>query len=115
MNRDPAYLRHILDAIDLIERFTVGIDREQFDANREKQGAVILQLTLIGEMTKRLSEKIRAEIDLPWKDIAGFRDRAIHDYYTLDLAIVWATVTDDIEIIKGRIDKWLRAQGQELA
>ena len=109
MNRDQAYLQHIVDAVDLIQGFTAGVTREQFDANREKQSAVILQLTLIGEMTKRLSEKSRTEIDLPWKDIAGFRDRAIHDYYTLDLTIVWSTAMHDIQVIRERVEAWLTA------
>ena len=109
MNRDRAYLQHIVDAVDLIREFASGVSREQFDANREKQGAIILQLTLIGEMTKRLSEQVRAEIDLPWKDIAGFRDRAIHDYYTLDLNIVWSTAMHDVQIIRERVGIWLNA------
>lgn len=112
MNRDLAYLRHIVDEVDLIKQFTAGVRREQFDANREKQSAVILQLSLIGEMTKRISEETRSKIDLPWKDIAGFRDRAIHDYYTLDINIVWSTVTQDLEIISSRIQDWLGTQNQ---
>lgn len=107
MNRDVAYLHHILDAVRMIEQFTAGVSEDQFRSNREKQGAVILQLTLIGEMAKRVSPEARSTIDLPWKDIAGFRDRAIHDYYTIDLKIVWDTVQNDIKEIKDKIDPWL--------
>ena len=107
MNRDIAYLRHIIDEVALIREFTTGVDRAQFEKNREKQSAVILQLTLIGEMTKRVSKEVRDQIELPWKDIAGFRDRAIHDYYTLDLNIVWATLSHDLDIIHKQISQWL--------
>jgi len=110
MNRDVAYLRHILDTVEMIEQFTTEVRENQFRGNREKQGAVILQLTLIGEMAKRVSAETRNEIDLPWKDIAGFRDRAIHDYYTIDLKIVWGTVIHDLAEIKEKIGAWFKTQ-----
>lgn len=46
-----------------------------------------------------MSEETKSRIDLPWKDIAGFRDRAIHDYYSIDLDVVWRTVTDDLPML----------------
>jgi len=55
-----------------------------------------MQLALIGELAKRVSDATRQQIDLPWKDIAGFRDRAIHDYYNIDLEVVWATILEDL-------------------
>ncbi len=114
MNRDEAYLHHIFDAVQVIGEFTHGVTEEQFKKNREKQSAVILQLTLIGEMAKRVSNETREEIALPWKDIAGFRDRAIHDYYTIALKIVWGTVVHDLPVVEKEVRQWFDARGQSL-
>ena len=69
-----------------------------------------MQLALIGEMAKKISEKNQKKIDLPWKDIAGFRDRAIHDYYRIDLDIVWNTVSEDLTIMENAINKYLSVE-----
>ena len=69
----------ILDSIRKIEEFISGIDKEVFKSNQEKQSAVILQLMLIGESSKNLSAETKDKIDLPWKQITGFRDIDIHD------------------------------------
>ena len=107
MNRDRSYLLHIKDAIALIRQFTQSVRKEDFFTNREKQGAVILQLTLIGEMSKRLSEEVRSEIPLPWNEIMAFRNRAVHDYYTLDIDIVWTTIQEDLGLIETQVSKHL--------
>ncbi len=69
--------------------------------------AVIMQLTLIGELSKKVSQDIKTKIELPWKEIAGFRDRAIHDYYQIDLQIVWQTINEDLNILTDAINKFL--------
>ena len=55
---------------------------------------------LIGEMAKKLSNQTKMSLKLPWREIAGFRDRAIHDYYEMDLDIIWDTVQEDIPALK---------------
>ena len=57
------------------------MDNAAFLKDRKTQSAVILQLALIGEFAKRVSAPVRESTDIPWKEIAGFRDRAIHDYF----------------------------------
>ena len=100
MNRDDLYLDYIRDAIRKIEKFTTGVDADMFCEDEKTQSAVVLQLMLIGEITKKLSNDTKASIDLPWKEISGFRDRAIHDYYDLDLDIIWSTVQEDVPTLK---------------
>ncbi len=109
MKHDEVFLRQILDAADKIKQFTDGIDHEQFLADQKTQSAVIMQLALIGELAKRISEETQSGIPLPWKDIAGFRDRAIHDYYQIDLEIVWQTIIDDMGILEKSIRDFLSA------
>ncbi len=96
MKSDSVYLQQILDAIAKINRFSVGLTKEQFLENEMAQSAVIMQLATIGELSKHLSEEFKSKVDLPWKQIAGFRDRAVHDYYRLELEFVWLTIKDDL-------------------
>ena len=88
------------DAIRKIEQFTAGTDVNSFARDEKTQSAVMLQLMLIGEMAKKLFETTKASFKLPWKEIAGFRDRVIHDYYDMDLDIIWDTVREDIPALK---------------
>lgn len=68
-----------------------------------------MQLALIGELAKRVSDPIKAVIALPWRQIAGFHDRAIRDYYQIDLQVAWGTILNDLdpltEVVKAYLDK----------
>ncbi len=103
MKDDRVYIAQILDAISKIETFTQGVDAPAFSVDQKTQSAVILQLLLIGELVKRISVETKKAIDLPWRDIAGFRDRAIHDYFSIDLDIIWNTVEHDIPEVKKKL------------
>lgn len=103
MKDDKVYIDQMLDAVRKVEAFTDGFDFTSFKVDEKTQSAVILQLVLIGEIAKQVSEKTRTKIDLPWKEIIGFRDRAIHNYFGIDLEIVWQTVQDDIPQLKAAL------------
>ena len=106
---DLPYLRHILDAIGRIESYVTGVDEGVFLGNAEKQDAVIRQLQIIGEAAKRLSAELRAAYpDIPWREVAGMRDKLVHDYFGVDLQFVWVTVTEDIPELKSRIEGVLK-------
>lgn len=94
---DRVYLEQILDSIAKIRSFVDGMNFEAFAKDQKTQSAVILQLALIGELVKRISDETKSAMDVPWKDIAGFRDRAIHDYYEIDLKIAWDTIALDLD------------------
>jgi uncharacterized protein with HEPN domain len=68
---------------------------------------VILQLALIGEQAKRVSARVKSAIPVPWKEISGFRDRAIHDYYQIDLQVAWDTIAIDLEPLSIAIRNYL--------
>lgn len=94
---DSLYLRHILDAISRIEEYTRGMTCEDFLASNLHQDGVIRQIEVIGEAAKKVSSKLRAaHPEIPWKDIAGMRDKLIHDYFGVDLDAVWDTVKKDV-------------------
>ncbi len=103
MKKDSVYVEQILDSARKIREFTGGMTREDFFADQKTQSAVIMQLALIGELAKRVSESVKSATALPWKDIAGFRDRAIHDYYQVDLDVVWDTITEDLPILESEL------------
>ncbi len=105
MKDDNLYIDQILDSIRKIDLFVKGKTKKKFLAKQETQSAVILQLALIGEVTKKLSLKFKNIHQLPWKEIAGFRDKAIHDYFSMDLDLVWDTVKKDIPPLKAVLIK----------
>lgn len=103
---DSVYLRHILDAISRIEEYTRSSEYEAFMNDHLVQDAVIRQIEIIGEATKRLSNEIREKHShMPWKDIAGMRNKLIHDYFGIDLDAVWDTIQKDIPFLKTEIKK----------
>ena len=92
---DAIYLRHILDAISRIERYIRGVDEETFHQDVLLQDGVIRQLEIMGEATKNLSSGLRKRyLHIPWSDIAGMRDKLIHDYLGVDIDAVWATAKE---------------------
>ncbi len=106
--QDIVFLQHILDAINLIEEYTKNKSYKDFENNRMLQDAVIRELEIIGEATKNLSKELRkAHPHIPWKQIAGMRDKLIHGYFGVDLEAVWNTVTKDLPILKKNIKKIL--------
>jgi uncharacterized protein with HEPN domain len=100
---DQLYRKKLLEAIDKINQYVAGVERDEFLANPEKQSAVILQLILIGEVSKRFSESFKQTYPLPWREIAGFRDRAVHHYFSLDLESVWETIQTDLPELKSAL------------
>ena len=109
MKRDKVYLRHLLEAISNIEKFMEGVSKEDFFSNVEKQYAVLRGLEIIGEATKNLSDKLKTKYpQVPWKETAGMRDKLIHQYFGVDLELVWETIRTDLPELKNQIVRILR-------
>lgn len=103
MKKDDDQLRlsHILDSINKIERFTEDIFIEEFESNEMMQDAIIKNFEIIGEAATRLSKEFKQSHDhIPWQQIQGLRHRLVHDYYKIDLTIVWNTIQNRLPILK---------------
>lgn len=111
---DQVYLRHILEAVDQIAEYLSDCNHSSFMASRLIQDGVIRQTEIIGEATKNLSTETRlAAPDVPWKDIAGMRDKLIHQYFGVDLNAVWLTATEDLPELKRTIVALLERAGRD--
>lgn len=105
MSRDLVYLLDILEAARLVQTFLEGVDKEDFEQDLMRQSAVIRQIEVMGEATKRLSEKFRASYpEIPWRQIAGMRDILIHAYNHVDLDEVWNAAKISIPILIQQIE-----------
>ena len=113
MKGDRAYLRHVLDAIDKIDSYA-SVGRDDFMSTSHWQDAIIRQLEIIGEATKRLSKDLRSRhTEVPWRRMAGLRDVLIHDYFGVDLAAVWEITQKDLPKLKVSIEKILAETGND--
>jgi len=100
---DNLYLRQILDAIERITSYTSS-GADFFRQDLKTQDAVIRNLQIIGEAAKRVSAATRdSHPAVPWKDIAGMRDRVVHDYFGISLDIVWDVVANHLPPLRSKI------------
>jgi uncharacterized protein with HEPN domain len=102
------YVEDMLDAMDKAELLLESVTYEQFEADFRINFAVVRALEIVGEAAKRLPADLRRQYPaVPWKVMAGMRDRIIHGYDVVDLQIVWDVVKRDIPQVKPRIRKIL--------
>lgn len=100
MKDDKFYFAHILESMNYIESF-VSEGKDKFFESRLIQDAVIRNLEIIGEAVKSISKEIRSQhSDIPWREMAGLRDVLIHEYFGVDLRIVWGVVEKEIPRLK---------------
>ena len=101
---DRDFLSDIQEAVRRITVYTTAMTYEAFVADTKTQDAVIRNLEIIGEATKNLSADLRTKYpDMPWKGMAGVRDRLIHHYFGVNLDIVWRIVTAELPAVSAQI------------
>jgi uncharacterized protein with HEPN domain len=98
------FIKDIMDAAAAIGDYCAEMTYEQFVRDRKTRDAVVRNLEIIGEAAKNIpgSAKARAP-EIPWKAIAGMRDKLIHEYFGVSYSTVWETVQSDLPVLKERI------------
>ena len=103
------YIRDIADAAEKAQRFTSGMHFAGFQANDEKVFAVTRALEIIGEAAKHVPQAVRARYrDVPWRELAGMRDKIAHEYFRVHLRRLWDTVQQDLPPLRTAIARMLQ-------
>lgn len=109
---DRVYLQHVVEAIGRIQDYLTEVSKEQFLQTSLLQDAVIRRLEIIGEASRNLSEEFRNRYpQVPWAHIVGLRNRIVHEYFGVDLEIVWEIVQYDLPLLKEQIENIAEAEG----
>jgi uncharacterized protein with HEPN domain len=104
---DAVFLRHIVDAIETIERYT-SVGRDQFMSESHWRDATIRQLEIVGEATKQLSPEVRSRHPfVPWRRMAGLRDVLIHQHMGVDLDAVWEVAAHNAPALRAQVEQIL--------
>jgi uncharacterized protein with HEPN domain len=109
MNRDVTlYLDDIIENINDAELFIKGMTYQEFMEDKRTVNAAIRSIEVIGEATKHVPQDIRNKRrDIPWKDMAGMRDKCIHGYLGIDYEVVWTSIKDELPEIRPKIKSLL--------
>jgi len=102
------FVSDILESIEKIERYTLGVSYEEFMKDDKLKDAVVRNLEIIGEAANYIPDEIKVKYkDIPWRQIVGLRHRLIHGYFVVDYDIVWNIVIKDIPRLKTAIKRIL--------
>lgn len=102
------FVQDIIDSINDVGNFIEGMDFEEFIKDKKTIYSVVRAIEIIGEATKNVPEHLRKKYpDVPWKKMAGMRDRLVHEYFGIDLEILWETAKEDVPQLKVPISKVL--------
>jgi uncharacterized protein with HEPN domain len=110
MNRDAGlYLIDVLESIKKIDKSTKTLTLKAFIKDVDIQDAIVRRLEVIGEATKHVPQEIKKKYpDIPWRETAGMRDKIVHDYFKINLEIVWNIVQNDLNPLKKQIKQLLK-------
>jgi uncharacterized protein with HEPN domain len=114
MRREELYLADIVEAADSIQQFLGGVSRADFLQNDLVRSAVLQKLTIIGEAAARLPKEFQdRHREIEWADIVGFRNIAVHAYFSVDWSIVWITAMNDVPALRRLITEILAEEYPE--
>ncbi len=113
---DDILLEDILEAIRKVNRYTAGYEFKHFIADEKTIDAVVRNIEIVGEAVTKLSDPLKSSYtNVDWKRIKGMRNRIVHEYFGVDVSIVWAIVTSHLPILEKQIENILAnlSQGKE--
>ncbi len=98
----------ILECIGRIEQYVTGLQLDAFKTSQITVDATVRNLEVIGEAARNIPEDVKeAHPQLEWAKIVGLRNRVIHEYFGVDLDIIWRIVTDELPALKAQMRKLL--------
>ncbi|MCC7355982.1 MAG: DUF86 domain-containing protein [Anaerolineae bacterium] len=113
--RDADYLNDVREAMERIAIYTSGLTYDQFMADTKTQDAIVRNLEVIGEATKKLSSSLRDSYpQIPWKNLAGVRDKLIHDYFGVNYEIVWTIAQKELPTLLSQIESLAQDNSPEV-
>ena len=108
MRPEKLYLTDIVEAANSIGKFLMGQDFDEFEQNEMMHSAVLQKLTVIGEAAARLPKEFtKNHPDVPWIDMVGFRNIAVHEYFSVRWDIVWVAATEEVPVLCEQVGKIL--------
>jgi uncharacterized protein with HEPN domain len=115
MSRQRIYLDYIHDMLENTEKaigFVTGMNFEQFSVDEKTIYAVVRAVEIIGEASRKIPKDLRQTYsEIPWREIAGTRDKLVHDYFGVNLSVVWRTVQDDLPTLAKQLQTLLNDFG----
>lgn len=103
------YLNDIISAIDKAQKFIGKMDYEAFQEDEKTAFAVVRTLEVIGEAVKSIPDTIKKKHkDIPWKEMAGMRDKLIHEYFGVKYDVVWETAMSELPALKDKFSKIIK-------
>jgi uncharacterized protein with HEPN domain len=106
MRDERLLLRDILNALDRIDSFTRGMTFDAFTADEKTVNAVIYNFLIIGEAVKALPETLTGKYpEIPWRQVAGMRDKLTHAYFSVDYELIWNTIRVVLPQFRSVIEK----------
>jgi len=113
-NKDLLRLYHIKEAIHLIFEFVEGVSATDFFADEMRKSAVVRQFEIIGEAANHISEQTyRLDTSIPWLIMRNFRNKLIHEYFRVDMGIIWTTIQYDLKPLQEQIETLIKHLGKQ--
>ena len=107
---DKEFLSDIIESITRIKSYTHNVSYSQFLKDIKTQDSVVRNLEIIGEAAKRISDELKKNNpSVEWKNISDLRNRLIHDYFGINLDIVWGIIEEDLDTLKKEISKIIKS------
>lgn len=107
--RDKSRLEHILQAIAKIEEYTKGMTKQQLLEDSLHLHATAYNVQIIGEAVYKLTNEYKSShSETPWRMIEKMRHILVHDYFAVDVDIMWLVIEDDIPVLKQQVEKYIK-------